>query len=128
MIDANGEVLPDDPDGIGAVFADFADGSRVEFSKAGGWEWGVNTATIGADRLLQRGTSEAYEWMALYGPDGAALEDWRLPDEDQPDVPPDRWWPVPADPIDGGPVTRQLGRTDDADRLERGRHGCRDRR
>jgi hypothetical protein len=106
VIEANGEAQFDDPAGIGAVFADFSDGSRVEFSEAGGWEWGVNTATIGADRVVERGTSEGFEWHSAFGPGGEPLEDWSLPDENEPDVPPDRWWPVPASPVgEGGQPT-----------------------
>ena len=101
VIDANGTASPDDPDGFGAVSAAFADGSRIDVSEAAGWEWGVNSATIGADRLLERGTSEGYEWFAAYGPGGEPLDDWSLPNEEQPDVPPDRWWPVPATAVDG---------------------------
>jgi peptidoglycan hydrolase-like protein with peptidoglycan-binding domain len=105
MIDANGEARFDDPAGIGSVFADFADGSRVEFSEAGGWEWNVNTATIGADRVIERGTSEGYEWHSAFGPGGEPVEDWALPDESEPDVPPDRWWPIAAGPVDAGEPT-----------------------
>ena len=107
VIEANGEVRPDDPEGIGAVFADFTDGSRVEFSEAAGWEWGVSTATIGADRVVEtRGLGGHTSGLAPSAPSGEALEDWALPDEDEPDVPPDRWWPVPAaGPADGGQPT-----------------------
>ncbi len=86
VIDANGTASPDDPDGFGAVFAAFADGARVDVSEAAGWEWGVNSATIGADRVLEKGTSEGYEWFAAYGPSGEPLDDWKLPNENQPDV------------------------------------------
>jgi hypothetical protein len=101
VIDANGTATPDQPDGFGTVTAAFADGSRTDVSEAAGWEWGVNSATIGADRLLERGTSEGYEWFAAYGPGGEPLDDWSLPNEEQPDQPPDRWWPVPAIAGDG---------------------------
>jgi peptidoglycan hydrolase-like protein with peptidoglycan-binding domain len=105
VIEANGEARPDDPAGIGAVFADFTDGSRVELSEAGGWEWGVDSATIGADRVVERGTAEGYEWHSAFGPGGEPLEDWALPDENEPDVPPDRWWPIAAGAVDGGQPT-----------------------
>lgn len=96
VIDANGTAEPNSPDGYGTVLAAFADGTRIDISEAAGWEWGVNSVAIGADRLVQRGTAEGYEWFAMYGSGGEPLDDWSLPKEDQPDVPPDRWWPVPA--------------------------------
>jgi hypothetical protein len=96
VVEANGTASFDDPDGFGTVFASFADGSRVDVSQAAGWEWGVSSATIGADRLLEQGGSEGHEWFELYGSGGELLDDWRLPDEEQPGEPPDHWWPVPA--------------------------------
>ena len=125
VIDANGEVSPDDPEPIGTVFADFPDGSRVEFSEAIGWEWGVSTATIGADRVIEKGGSEGFEWMSVHGPDGAVLEDWALPRRGpagraaRPLVAGGRqrrrWWPTDA----------ELGRADHPDQLEPGGHGRR---
>ena len=102
VIDANGTASPDDPDGFGTVLATFADGARVDFSKAAGWEWGVGSATVGADRLVEHVTAEGSEWFAVYGPDGGELDDWQVPDAAEPGEAGDHWWPVPATAGEGG--------------------------
>lgn len=98
IIDADGQAVPQGP-GYGAVIVAYEDGEQVTVSPAAGWEWGADSATIGAERVMQAGTAEVVEWFASYRPDGTELDDWFEPGGS--DAPPTYVWPIPAVSADG---------------------------
>jgi Putative peptidoglycan binding domain len=93
VIDSNGEALPDDPDGFGAVLVDASDGQQADLGPAGAWEWQVRTATIGGGAVVIAGVGEAFESFGAVGPNGQPV-DWFSLSEDRPDTEPTYWWPV----------------------------------
>ena len=120
VIDANGEVRPDDPERYRRrVRRLHATGRGSSSPKPPAGSGGSARPRSVPTASSRRVASEGFEWMAAHGPDGAALEDWTLPDEDQPDVPPDRWWPVAGERRRRRrPADAELGRAGHPDQLE----------
>jgi len=110
IIDADGQAVPQGP-GHGAVILAYEDGQQVTVSPAAGWEWGADSATIGAERVMQAGTEEVVDWFASYRPDGAELDDWFEPGGS--DAPPTYMWPIPAVSADGARAVLSWAELDD---------------
>lgn len=87
----------------GAKLVDFADGEQRELGPAAGIEYGVNSLSIGAGRVVEGAYADLGETFSVYDASGTRLEDWPSPitPEDYAQ-PPLFVWPVAAVPPDAG--------------------------
>lgn len=80
---------------FGAKLIDFADGEQREVGPAGGIEYGVNSLTIGAGRIVEGAYADLTEAFGTSDPEGTRYEDWPSPiSSDQYNRPPLYQWPV----------------------------------
>jgi hypothetical protein len=86
------------PEGVeeyGRVLVEFANGEQVDVKIAGAPEYGVVSATLGADRLVEGSWADLTEAFQYYGLDGEPLADWFDPTDSAPyGQPPLFQWPV----------------------------------
>lgn len=87
----------DDPETYGAVLVDFADGEQRDIGPAGGIEYGVNSVTIGAGRIVEGAFADLSEAFSTSDAQGSRLEDWPSPvTSEEYNQPPLHIWPVAA--------------------------------
>jgi hypothetical protein len=89
------------PDGLdtgGSILVEFADGERVDVAAAVAPEYGAESVTIGAGRLVEGAVTDQTESFRYYGLDNEPLDDWVRPTDAAPyNAPPYFTWPVAAD-------------------------------
>jgi hypothetical protein len=97
IVDVIGE--RDDEEAYGAVLVDFADGEQRDIGPAGGIEYGVNSVTIGAGRVVEGAFADLSEAFSTSDAAGNRLEDWPSPvTPEEYAQPPLHVWPVAAIP------------------------------
>lgn len=85
----------DDEETYGSVLVDFADGEQRDVGPAGGIEYGVNSVTIGAGRIVEGAFADLSEAFSSSDPAGTRLEDWASPiTSEEYNQPPLHIWPA----------------------------------
>jgi hypothetical protein len=86
---------PQEVEEYGRVLVEFANGEQVDVKIAGAPEYGVVSATLGAERLVEGAWADLTEAFQYYGLDGEPLDDWFDPTDSAPYAePPLFQWPV----------------------------------
>ncbi|CAN5565821.1 hypothetical protein BH24ACT5_BH24ACT5_29330 [soil metagenome] len=75
ILDYRDTPRPDEPDSYGAVLIDYAGGEQVDVAAAGGPEYGINSMTIGPDRLVEGAWADLGEYVGYRAFTGARLGD-----------------------------------------------------
>ena len=100
-------VIPNEVEMHGAVRVEYADGESRDIGPAGGPEYGVMSASIGAGHVVLGAWSDLTEAFVFYGADGTELENWVDPTDNAPYAEPPLFQ-FPAAALSGGGGAEEL--------------------
>jgi peptidoglycan hydrolase-like protein with peptidoglycan-binding domain len=100
-------IIPNEVEMHGAVRVEYADGESRDIGPAGGPEYGVMSASIGAGRVVLGAWSDLTEAFAFYGADGTELDNWADPTDNAPYAEPPNFQ-FPAAALSGGEGVEEL--------------------